>query len=351
MPLSELLPLFETPECRVHYLHGGDDVWVLFGAVGSRTPTGVETMKRLGVSAFFISPKRDDWYQSFDPLNLWLILRGFPGLKIGFGVSMGGFAALVFADRLGLDRVLACSPQVIIDSAVTPDQRWSLEWEGLKSEGKLHQPDASGVQTPAFVFIDTEDEMDVWHASRLGHNARIINMPYGSHAIATEMVTRGVWGAVVAAVHAGDGLAIDAAVKAFKAGRKGSYVRVVELARKAAQKHRFRLAERLFRRAIEINPQKHHAYHFLSVMFEQEGRKELALEASRDAITHFNISDGPMAGLFETLAHRYAEMGNMDSAEEAFLNGFSQAPDVDSLRVKYERFLDATGRTARHAAE
>jgi hypothetical protein len=50
--------------------------------------------------------------------------------RIGYGSSMGGYAALRFRDRLRFDRVIALSPQYALDPAKVPfERRWIAEFE------------------------------------------------------------------------------------------------------------------------------------------------------------------------------------------------------------------------------
>ena len=317
---------------------------MVFSALGSRHPEAVKSVHNLGATGFFVSAKTDDWYQAFDPKPMSLMLRAFKGAKIGFGVSMGGFGVLQHADALGLDRVMVCSPQVYIDPDLTPDPRWTFEWNALKARGAMRNSIARVDDAQVFAFIDPQEPMDVWQARRLPAHARIIGLHYASHAVANEMVARGLWGAFLAAVATGDLNRLEKAKRNFIRARRSSYVRRVSLARALVQRGRHTLAETVFHTAIALEPERHHAYHFLGELHESRGNLRSAAAAAEDAIAHFNVTDGPMQGLYQRLAHLYGLHGDLDRAEDAYHRGLARLPGDQFLTDQRDKFLRVTGR-------
>ena len=133
-----------------------------------------------------------------DPRHAWY-LRGLPGVGedsasvlaalenairqsgaarvIMAGASAGGFAALRFGTALGVERVLAFSPQTFLDQArraEAGDDRWALQIEALHGAVGGDSPEldalpavlaAPGVRID--VHVSDDDSLDLVHVRRL----------------------------------------------------------------------------------------------------------------------------------------------------------------------------------------
>lgn len=92
---------------------------------------GEAALKKAGVPALHFINLQNHWWQ-IDDVNE-IISVGRMALcnstrKIGYGASMGAYAALRFSDSLALDEIVAFSPQYSIDSRKVPwESRWRAE--------------------------------------------------------------------------------------------------------------------------------------------------------------------------------------------------------------------------------
>lgn len=85
----------------------------------------------LKVSAIFITPSINNWYQTEESLQGIRIAGEFAAgfsRRITYGSSMGGFAAINFANVVNASLYLALMPQFSIDRQKVPfESRWSAE--------------------------------------------------------------------------------------------------------------------------------------------------------------------------------------------------------------------------------
>lgn len=82
------------------------------------------------MNAIGVMAATNDWFQRDEILAVIAAIKAAtPGRRlIGYGGSMGGFAAINFADLLGLDHLVAVIPQFSVDAARAPyETRWREE--------------------------------------------------------------------------------------------------------------------------------------------------------------------------------------------------------------------------------
>lgn len=182
-----------------------------------------------------------------DPLNAWY-QRGVPGLGetvddvaqglrsliaqaapskvITIGQSMGGYAAILFGQLLGVDQILAFGPLSFLDSARAKqigDRRWLSVMEALEADPppilysdlvticQLYQGSADmriiyGQKSEP--SADSIENLDEYHAQRLGELPHCRLYPYAEsehavvkHLIDTQQIDRflqaAIWGSAI----------------------------------------------------------------------------------------------------------------------------------------------------------
>lgn len=96
---------------------------------------GSKLFADLGMPALHFVNRQNHWWQVPDLLEvLDAGYREIAGAKrrIGYGASMGGYAALRFSSYLGFDETLCFSPQFSIDGRRVPwEKRWRMQAEKL----------------------------------------------------------------------------------------------------------------------------------------------------------------------------------------------------------------------------
>jgi hypothetical protein len=148
-----------------------------------------------GYDVLCFKPRDDSWYQ--DLLADDLREAGFTCLKdyrerIGYASSMGAYGVLYLSDALGLDRVLAVSPQYSIDRRVAP---FEDRWQSLASDIRfVHRWSHSPYRTRAVIIYDPFDKSDARHVESLRSkfpNGFDIPLPFTGHPSLSALVESG----------------------------------------------------------------------------------------------------------------------------------------------------------------
>ncbi|MBP0495276.1 tetratricopeptide repeat protein [Pararoseomonas indoligenes] len=141
--MNEVRTVFDGGGLRVRVADGNDsDVAVVTFAPWQRQQNiagegfGEAFLAANGIDAIHVTCARNDWYQAeamaavIPTINA--VLGGTGRRRVGYGSSMGGFAALTFSAALGLDSVIALSPQYSVDRRlVSFETRWADDLDTL----------------------------------------------------------------------------------------------------------------------------------------------------------------------------------------------------------------------------
>lgn len=153
-----------------------------------REPWGAAPFWKRRISTLTVKPKRRTWYSDKS------IVEGFEQMRplldrfrhrYGYGMSMGGFAALTFADLLRLDRVVAMAPQSTYRKVGNRretrfrdhDQFDHSHPYGDAVDGCRNLPEA-------WLFFDRFERFDTWHAHRfVGPQFHYVHTPFSAHGV------------------------------------------------------------------------------------------------------------------------------------------------------------------------
>jgi pimeloyl-ACP methyl ester carboxylesterase len=163
-----------------------------------RRPFGESFAVKYGLNALHIVPADISWYQYPDmEACLAAVARhAAPGAAV-VGASMGGYAAVTFADRIGAARSVALAPQYSIQRRLVPfETRWAAEaeataffdWDGSLAQRCRH-----------YVFFDPLTP-DADHASLIAaHAPDVVPMPLpgGGHTIGKVLAEAGALSLIV----------------------------------------------------------------------------------------------------------------------------------------------------------
>jgi hypothetical protein len=136
------------------------------------------------MNAFGIMAAENDWFQHDEIIEVLAAIRAAaPGWRlIGYGGSMGGFAAINFAHDLNLASLVAVIPQYSIDAAKAPyEPRWRAEAARLDfAHDKIAQipPVTSGWAIFDPWCVDGRHVADIQRY----HHLRELRVPFGGHA-------------------------------------------------------------------------------------------------------------------------------------------------------------------------
>lgn len=198
--------IYRSPNLRVERTGSGPVDFVTFQHVGppGRPPFGRRWACKHGLSALHVMPVGNDWYQYPDLADCLAAVREVAQGAPLYGSSMGGYAAVMLADRLGAPRTIALSPQVSIRLA--GERRWQAhaarlsfaEWDGQPARTARH-----------YVFYDP-GHRDARHANLIAERAPdavLIPVPYGGHPVGHVLAEAGVLTGLVKRLLVGDSTA------------------------------------------------------------------------------------------------------------------------------------------------
>ncbi|MFD0859266.1 glycosyltransferase family 2 protein [Roseovarius aquimarinus] len=144
-----------------------------------------------GFSHLGVMAHVSDWYRDADLIQRFeaLVAQGlFEGYErvVFAGVSMGGYASLVFSSLVPGAHVVAINPQSTLDPELVP---WETRYEnGQRQDWTLPLGDAAALTKGAGrvnIFYDPYFELDRKHVERFeGDNIRVFNCWFSNHKTA-----------------------------------------------------------------------------------------------------------------------------------------------------------------------
>ncbi|MEP4699511.1 MAG: hypothetical protein ABJZ79_00020 [Parasphingorhabdus sp.] len=165
-----------------------------------RAGWGSAAFRVRGISHLCVKPKSVDWYrkpdivQGFEFLARRKVFENFDEV-ITYGGSMGGFAAMVYADLIGAKTVFAINPQTTMDKSKVPwedrfERALLYNWKGPYSdvaEGYMQDVEKF------YVCLDRRFPKDWNHMMRLSESVRakmtVLNFPYVNHEMPGHMTS------------------------------------------------------------------------------------------------------------------------------------------------------------------
>ncbi len=217
--ITPIETLFETDHLRISYLPGdGDGMVVAFTGIKQQLGK-IQDEEFIGIGSqhrenhvVFVTDKQCSWYshpdlpgQIVEQVLRVATAKGVTSM-LTLGNSMGGYGALLFAERLNASVAIGFSPQYSMHHDVIADGRWKrfrpfmfdagLDSLGNHLTGKL----------PTFALLGAREAMDMEHLNllkNLGHTV-IWKMERCGHGVAAFLKDRNILSEVFGAMKAVD---------------------------------------------------------------------------------------------------------------------------------------------------
>lgn len=290
-----MIDLFRSENVVVRSLPAADvSRWVVtfdnygIGHGFDRAGFGQEFLRQAGVSAIHVMGAREDWYQYPEMAAAMAAVReATAGAErvMTYGSSMGGYAAIRFADAAGAHAVLALSPQYSIDPQKMPsEKRWLQDSQRISWRPEIDGRIICGAR-PVVVFDPLEDGAQV---ARIQDDIDIwpIRLPYVSHPASTYLAETGLLKSLVLQALSGEFDAVRFGGEARKRRRtSGFYLSNLAMNQPA---HRRELAFDLAQRAVNITPSSPLSGLALARLLSVEGRHDEAIEKLERIVTSTN---------------------------------------------------------------
>jgi alpha-beta hydrolase superfamily lysophospholipase len=181
--------IFEGQSYRVHSSIPTDGPVVICFApwrppAANLRPFGLDIMLQSKRNVIAIEAFKNDWYytREFDAALAAIDAAAGDRFRIGYGSSMGAYAALNFSRRLNIGRVVLFSPQISLDPQKAP---WETRWESERA-GLVFRNDAIHEVPPAkgYLVVDPHEPNDRKHAEAImSHHPdlELIPVPFAGH--------------------------------------------------------------------------------------------------------------------------------------------------------------------------
>ena len=225
--------------------------------IDGRQGFGEAFFESRAIDAVHVMSRQNDWYQdeeieaALDAIAATLRCRS--GRIITYGASMGGYAALRFANRLNASSAIAIAPQFSIDPAIAPfDRRWK-ESQQIKFRSEINGPFL--LPERAVVIYDPKMAEDARHVDLFKAQGDLQTVPvlYSGHSAGLLLSQLNLLGEFVIDMLEDRGDPRNL-ISTVRASRRQAAQYWATLAQYASER-RVGLAVRLSARAVELAPQ------------------------------------------------------------------------------------------------
>lgn len=315
-PHSEL---FRDDDMVVRRVAAGDGqrVVVTFDSytdnrVLDRKGFGESFFRNQGITAIHVIGRDNDWYQHPRMIEaLARIAEATRGASrvMTYGTSMGGYAAVRFADLAGAHTALALAPQYSIDPKKAPfERRWAADSTRIRFLPELDGPIVSRAQT---IIAYDPTSADRRHVELIERDIAVTHLRahYAGHSAPALLSEAGLLGYLV-----------DVALNGT-------------------------LDVRLIERELRSNRRRHAVYFAELATRQPDRRAQLAITLARRAVALRPDQDISL----RTLADRLGAVGQFDEAVEVYHRILGTARPVQHL-LPFSRLLVSAGRLEEAAA-
>lgn len=323
--------LFRSEELAIDFFSwgGGSNkniaiTFTPFGMDGEISLNGVgyggELLLRNDFDIVAIKSAKNLWYQNLSLENVALVDRFISTYstkyikRVGYGSSMGGYAAIQFSRALKLDIVLALSPQFEIDKPY--DQRWAEAARGIQFQ---HRIDLTAVADSCKYFIAYDPETaDIRHVEKIRElvsKGQLVEIttPYAGHPSAYYLAETGQIQKLAISVLKNGSIGHIV----VNANRMRSKTYLYELSKRLTLKAKNKSALLVIEMALAIDANASALLLQKSVVLNNLGRFDKALEVAHEARRKLNNELHLMASLSSHLATLLDYRGALELIEQA----------------------------------
>ena len=251
---------------------------------------GGDLLLRSGFDVICFKPRRDDWYQTVSEADLDRVNAYVAGVgreyaaRVGYGSSMGAYAAVQFAGRRGLDRVLALSPLVDFSGW---DIRFSGDLTGIPLRWTIDPATVAPHCMHYCVYDPYNDDrrhMDLLATVLPPTTLTHIALPLSGHPSMFFLAQTGLLASTCLCVLR-DGAAPDAAP--FFERRRTSAQGHFALAQMCLLRGKYRFGLRVVDRAIKLEPRNVNLHLLRVRLLVQSEQSRAALGTARQILDAF----------------------------------------------------------------
>ena len=184
--------IFEDEHIRTIFLKGSSKELVIsFGDLITRakglTINAEKSLEKFQYNVIGIMPKEKSWFPESSMKNMMAAIQDYLApfkTRIGYGGSMGGYAAIKYSNLLDLQRVIALVPQFSINPQDVEDLRYNMFYHAdVNHDMKIKLEDVSKQREYIVVYDPYYDE-DVAHYIKIKQvlpHLHTLHLPHTGH--------------------------------------------------------------------------------------------------------------------------------------------------------------------------
>jgi hypothetical protein len=331
--------IFETADLLVRYVKAGSNLRcaISFSSFTDeprldRPGFGESFLRDRGIDAIFVINRTNIWYQYPELPEALRVIRGFTkryALVFTYGSSMGGYAAIRFAEAVGATTAIAISPQYSVSPQIVPfDKRWRAIARRIDFRHECRYAGSQRIEP--LVFYDPRDA-DARHFELISQaypRTTGVRLWHAGHPAGAYLSDTGVLTTAIPAILDGQ-FDAPAFERTARARRRMSGQYLFTLARRLPPWH-WQTKMRLAAMALERREDAAHLI-YLSMLVEREGRIATAERHLRRAGEVLPDHPTPLRALCVFLLR----MSRFDEAVPIA----EKLTSIDSSRDDYARFM------------
>ncbi|KRI78402.1 MULTISPECIES: hypothetical protein [Acinetobacter] len=184
--------IFEDEHIRAIFLPGDSNTLVLsFGDLITRASglsiNAEKSLIKYQYNIIGVMPKQKSWFPQASMIELAKaispILEGFKNI-VGYGGSMGGYAAIKYSNLLNMNRVIAFVPQYSIDPEHVEDRRYAEFFDAIANKDMQIQPQDVDAAREYVIVYDPYFSIDREHYLKIKEllpSLHTIHLPFTGH--------------------------------------------------------------------------------------------------------------------------------------------------------------------------
>lgn len=184
--------IFEDEHIRAIFLPGDSNTLVLsFGDLITRASglsiNAEKSLIKYQYNVIGVMPKQKSWFPQASMIELAQaispILEGFKNI-VGYGGSMGGYAAIKYSNLLNMNRVIAFVPQYSIDPEHVEDRRYAEFFDAIANKDMQIQPQDVDAARKYIIVYDPYFSIDREHYLKIKEllpSLHTIHLPFTGH--------------------------------------------------------------------------------------------------------------------------------------------------------------------------
>ena len=184
--------IFEDEQIRVIFLRGSSDELIFsFGDLITRAKglsiNAEKSLSKYDFNVIGIMPKQKSWFPESSMRQMFAEIEDLIApfkTRIGYGGSMGGYAAIKYSNLLDLKRVVALVPQYSINPDDVEDPRYNMFFHAELNANMQIQPQDVSAEREYIVVYDPycpEDRAQYVKLEQVLPHIHTLNLPFTGH--------------------------------------------------------------------------------------------------------------------------------------------------------------------------